>query len=119
MREQVFRVEYLVGWPSGLRRTLGKRVCESTRRFESCPHRNRTRPIHITPSNMKIVATEPTVFWAKVIGFFMVIATASQLVRRNKFAEIDTNKDSWVLSTAVLVVLLLFNLWVLYLAFTA
>ena len=26
-------------WPSGLRRTPGKRVCASTRRFESCPLR--------------------------------------------------------------------------------
>lgn len=32
---------YLVGWLSGPKRTIGDRMCESTRRFESCPHRLR------------------------------------------------------------------------------
>jgi L-asparagine transporter-like permease len=34
---------------------------------------------------------ELTIFWAKVIGSFMVIATASQLARRKKFAEMEKN----------------------------
>lgn len=34
---------------------------------------------------------ELTIFWAKVIGLFMVIATASQLVRRREFARIERN----------------------------
>lgn len=135
---------------------------------------------------MEFHSIELTIFWAKVIGFFMVVATASQLVRRKKFAEmernlyensgvvavsgilflllgliiifshnvwewslagivtfggwaftvrgalrmfypefdtslafgIDTNKSNWWLATITLVVFLLFNLWVLYLAFT-
>lgn len=135
---------------------------------------------------MEFHSMEFTIFWAKLIGFFMLITTASQLVRRNKFAEmeknlyenpgatavsallflllglavilshnvwewslagivtvggwvftirgalrlfypefdtkiansIDTNRRNLWLSTATLVGFLLFNLWVLYLAFT-
>ena len=36
-----------MGWPSGLRRTIGNRVCASTRRFESCPHRLFMRTIFL------------------------------------------------------------------------
>ena len=135
---------------------------------------------------MEFHSIELTIFWAKLIGFFILIVTASQLVRRRKFAEmernlyenpgataisallflvlglavifshnvwewnlagivtfggwvfairgalrlfypefdtniafsIDTNKRNWWLSTAVLVGFFMFNLWVLYLAFT-
>lgn len=40
---------------------------------------------------MEINSIEFTIFWAKVIGFFMVIAIASQLLRRKKFAELERN----------------------------
>jgi hypothetical protein len=136
---------------------------------------------------MEFHSIEFTIFWAKVIGFFMVIGAGSALFRRKKFAEmernvyenpalvalsalffvfigllivfshnvwewswrviitlggyafltrgimrlffpeidtrtglsIDKNKRSWWLYTTTLIIYLLFNLWIIYMAFTA
>ncbi len=136
---------------------------------------------------MEINSIELTIFWAKVIGLFIAIATASQLVRRREFAQmernvyenpglvavsalffvfigllvvashnvwewswrviitlggwlflirgalrlfapeidtrlafaIDKNKRNWWISTITLIAFLLFNLWIVYMGFTA
>jgi hypothetical protein len=40
---------------------------------------------------MEFNSIEITAFWAKVIGLWMVIAISSQLIRKDKFAEMEKN----------------------------